>query len=345
MPNELIVAITKGSRSEFEQVIVQAYQNSQLQSLLQGTNTHLESPLICAIKRQYSSMAQTLIKVGADINYVVPDTKKTPLMYAAERGNDVIVEALIRTGVKLALKDSAEQTAYDIALENGYEEIADMIKNPNKVIEISSFVDSIQKMRLSDPLHPILKEGEALLIAPILPTKQVYNNLSMKQSDIQQFEQLQKEPRGIQQFVNQYIESHEQDGVRSPYIVFGLLLNSAIALQKIDLVKDVIDIINEEQQPNIAKILTFVDGSGYSVISSTLYSGNQTIFSMIEGLVQDLIQKPIIKTDCIEIRHLETVILCPQFEDLDPEVCINEFIRPFYTEESISHITLLLGEL
>ncbi len=353
MPNKLISAISKGKRNEFTRVIREANDNGTLRSILTETNKHQESPLICAIKKGYTSMAQTMIKIGADINYVVPTTQKTPLMYAAELGNDTLVENLITYGVTLDLLDFVGQTAYDIAIENGYDEIAQMIATPESVTELHKLIDRMHNLYLLPPkkdtltgkIHDLYLKKPDSILPP--PEKLAKLNLSIMAKEIEEFKSDLKLSTKAENFVQQYIENHKSEGVTTPYVVFGLILNSAIALEDVQLVKDITDIMRSDFETNIVDIITCVDASGCSAISSTLYSGNQELLTLVGSLIQDLRSQLIEKTDCIpeDLRNLETVVRCPHFEGLDAETCINDFIKPVYSEESITKITALLGEL
>lgn len=55
-------------------------------------------------------------------------TKTTLLMNAAENGNYALVEYLLSIGADKTLKDYNDKTAYDHATENGFAEIAELLK-------------------------------------------------------------------------------------------------------------------------------------------------------------------------------------------------------------------------
>ena len=62
-----------------------------------------------------------------DVNYQTL-TGKTPLMFAAEKGNGEIINMLLSHGADKTLTDENGKTAYDYAVENGYTELAELLK-------------------------------------------------------------------------------------------------------------------------------------------------------------------------------------------------------------------------
>ncbi|WP_019154907.1 M48 family metallopeptidase [Robertmurraya massiliosenegalensis] len=77
----------------------------------------------------YSSyeVAEYLLQAGADPN-TMDDYELTPLMSAVFNDDIVMVETLLEFEVYTDIEDSTGKTAYDYAIENGYDEIALLIK-------------------------------------------------------------------------------------------------------------------------------------------------------------------------------------------------------------------------
>ena len=122
---------------------------------------HGYTPLIFASKKGHSDVARLLLEHGADINIRDRDGK-TPLIFASKKGHSDVVRLLLERGadiniqnnygrtslhgatqfdhsdiVKLLLENGADptikednfdETAYDIALDNGNREIARLIQ-------------------------------------------------------------------------------------------------------------------------------------------------------------------------------------------------------------------------
>jgi len=59
---------------------------------------------------------------------VMYDYNYTTLMVAASQGNIEICQMLLERGADKTLKSSFNQTAYDIAVEKGHEDVAELLK-------------------------------------------------------------------------------------------------------------------------------------------------------------------------------------------------------------------------
>ena len=60
-------------------------------------------------------MALYLLKNGADPN-IENKSKRTPIIYAAERGNGALIKALIQEGADIQHKDKWKNTALHLAI-------------------------------------------------------------------------------------------------------------------------------------------------------------------------------------------------------------------------------------
>jgi ankyrin repeat protein len=120
--------------------------NGNIQHVL-DTNNKGESPLMCAIKKGNTYIAQILIGSevtngqGAELDFQVPlrmnqngmprnadIVGKTALMYAAKHGYRGVVEMLIESGVNMNLTDDQGNTAELIAANNGHYNIVVIIQ-------------------------------------------------------------------------------------------------------------------------------------------------------------------------------------------------------------------------
>jgi ankyrin repeat protein len=66
---------------------------------------------------------ESLARAGADVNRRAGKDGKTPLMIAAEKGNDLALGELVRSGAQLDLK-AGGKTALDLALAEGNKKCA-----------------------------------------------------------------------------------------------------------------------------------------------------------------------------------------------------------------------------
>ncbi|KAK4008355.1 hypothetical protein OUZ56_013496 [Daphnia magna] len=83
--------------------------------------------LMLAIQATHGESAQLLLDYGANPNVREEIHGQTPLYIAAQSGQFAIARALIQKGVNVNAKTSSGDTAYHVALRNGYAPIANMI--------------------------------------------------------------------------------------------------------------------------------------------------------------------------------------------------------------------------
>lgn len=94
-----------------------------------------QTALHLAIQKNYLDLAQKLLEKGANINAFASDVAygyMTPLHYAALTGNNKATELLITWGANRNLENKQKQTAYNIAYQHDYLEIARMLGNQEK---------------------------------------------------------------------------------------------------------------------------------------------------------------------------------------------------------------------
>jgi len=80
--------------------------------LLKGVTT----PLCRAVYSDHQSLVCMILQHGADINLPASSTGRTPLMWAAFRGNVILMELLITKGADLTLEDKEGLNCFDIAV-------------------------------------------------------------------------------------------------------------------------------------------------------------------------------------------------------------------------------------
>ncbi|SDY87024.1 Ankyrin repeat-containing protein [Bacillus sp. 166amftsu] len=101
--------------------------------LKKGTNLHVKAKnqnentsLQAAIANKKIEMATFLIEQGADVN-AVQSGGWTGLHEAALLGDEKIVALLIENGADKSIKKNDGKTAYDIALEKGYQHLLHLV--------------------------------------------------------------------------------------------------------------------------------------------------------------------------------------------------------------------------
>jgi len=121
--------------------------------------------------------------------------------------------------------------------------------------------------------------------------------------------------------------------------LYSLLLNAAIILKEYEIIQYILDL------PHSESILTYIDASNFSPISRTLYSGNEYILRLVKNYV-DHYNSYKVHLEGPDFYNLLTILEFSQFEDLDVEKCINEYLNPLYTERSLEQIReILLGDV
>jgi ankyrin repeat protein len=83
--------------------------------------------LFYAIEKGNLVYAQKILSMNFDPN-IIADNGYTPLMYAAARGDAKMVELLLRNGASVGMVSKDGDTAIELALKIGSQEVADMLK-------------------------------------------------------------------------------------------------------------------------------------------------------------------------------------------------------------------------
>lgn len=98
------------------------------------------TPLVWAIKKGYSDIANQLLKYGADVT-IRDDNGMTALTYAANYGNREIIEPLIDYGADIDARNNKGETALIIALLKGNKEIAKLLLKRGAKVNIQENSD------------------------------------------------------------------------------------------------------------------------------------------------------------------------------------------------------------
>lgn len=86
------------------------------------------SPLHSAASNNRIKTVDLLISKGANVNQQCECNGDTPLHSAAKNGYFGIVKLLLEAGVNRSILNEKNKTAYDLALENGFSDTADILK-------------------------------------------------------------------------------------------------------------------------------------------------------------------------------------------------------------------------
>jgi ankyrin repeat protein len=85
--------------------------------------------LMFAASGPFNETVIELTKAGANLNMIDKDEHWTALMFAASEGQLDVVKTLVSKGADLKLKDIDGDTAYNFAIQNKHEEVADYLKS------------------------------------------------------------------------------------------------------------------------------------------------------------------------------------------------------------------------
>ena len=120
--------------------------------------------------------------------------------------------------------------------------------------------------------------------------------------------------------------------------VYSLLLNTAISLENLELVRYILDIEHE------GNILTSVGTSNFSPISTTLYSDNPQILDCIIQYIEK-IASTLEKTDLVgeDYEHIRMITETPAFESIESADCLS-YLSSLYTETSLRPLIALVEE-
>ncbi|TGL87131.1 ankyrin repeat domain-containing protein [Leptospira congkakensis] len=95
---------------------------------LEALNEFGQTPLLLAVLLQNEPMVKELVSLGCNINRADTIEGQTPLILAARDGSFEIVEFLLTQKANPLLKNKKGQLALELALENGHQKIADLLK-------------------------------------------------------------------------------------------------------------------------------------------------------------------------------------------------------------------------
>lgn len=166
---------------------------------------------------------------------------------------------------------------------------------------------------------------------------------NMFRDDIERFNKAREESvEAESKFIQDYINKHKQYNVESADDVYSLLLGCAIDLRDIKLVEHILSIKHE------SNILTYVDGTHFSPVSSVLGCKDYEILKLVGQYVTSITKNSddTIKTDFSEAEDNSSIssrTSNPSFEYIEPIDFYNHLLVPLYTEKSLEELAELIG--
>ena len=131
---------------------------------------HLMTPLLAAITKGHIEVVKILLKAGADINERDPFSGTTSLVSALAHEKPEIAQLLLDSGADVSVRDYDDGTALDVAIELGYNDIAETIRA--KMKEASSPQASLDKQQPT--------EDDSPSVTPPIPTELIHEINSKK---------------------------------------------------------------------------------------------------------------------------------------------------------------------
>lgn len=117
----LMISIANGHKETAELLIHYGANINQ-------ANTLRRTPLMFASRYGYLEIVKMLLEAGAETNVNDIENTGTPLISASAAGHEEIVKLLLEHGADPNIKSSEGKTALDYAQENGYGEIARVLR-------------------------------------------------------------------------------------------------------------------------------------------------------------------------------------------------------------------------
>ena len=97
------------------------------------------TPLIDMIKKGKTVVALQIIQEGGDVD-LTGHQKRTPLHWAAERGDVAVVKALLEKTRKIHVKDNEGATPLDLAIANNHQAVVDLFLDSFDELCIAVFI-------------------------------------------------------------------------------------------------------------------------------------------------------------------------------------------------------------
>jgi ankyrin repeat protein len=111
MDEEFSKALVTSIKNEFPDAII----NYIYQQLYTNSNFDINTLWLHFYHSSNLTHVKTFVKLGANINYQLPDTGSTPLMYASQDCVNTLVKYLLENGADITIKNSSDYDVYYFA--------------------------------------------------------------------------------------------------------------------------------------------------------------------------------------------------------------------------------------
>ena len=139
--------------------------NGKMVEAPRDNSTYGGAALYNAILKDRTSMVESLLKNGVEINIKTADGT-TPLMAAAARGNTDIINLLLSKGADVNAVNNAGETAFKVAMRYGFAPVAEMLKSsgahPSSSVVTAAGINSL----MDEALTLSTNAGAAVLPMP-----------------------------------------------------------------------------------------------------------------------------------------------------------------------------------
>jgi hypothetical protein len=215
---------------------------------------------------------------------------------------------------------------------------------PELIIEVDEERGTRKVFYKNVPEHPKTEALGAMIREHCMESK--YFTTTVFSSDLEAFEKAKKDGTESK-FIDDFVNLHDQDNVKSAGDAYSLILIAAISLRHMETIKY---ILSKEHGENI---LTSVDDDAFSPLSRAFYTRDTAILKLI-SLYMGKNQNTFKKTDLVgeDKQNIIRIVTNPHafniggdsydLNQVSKEI-VKDFIYPLYTKESLKDLTELVG--
>lgn len=211
------------------------------------TNTAKFSPIHLAASNGHSEIISLLLDEGALVNGEEKSAIPTPLNFACQKGHIECVQILLAHGADMTLidKESDGSNALDLAIDNGHEDIVELlISQPNYMEAMDNYTGSDRKP--NNPLRKLIRKMPTQaykLFSKLMPNNLNDKNIDSKHLKVTFKYSLLDDIDSVQKFVLDYEEENKINKPIDNFFVFSRLnkkshpLAIMVEYERVDLLK------------------------------------------------------------------------------------------------------------